>query len=212
MSIGKKQPREKVLPVAQHIIEILRPLSDRIELAGSLRRERPSVGDIEIVTIPKRPLDLLGQPIPKRPDLVTEFLNHHVTTFVKNGPKYKQFKYGRYTVDLFLPTAETWGAIYTTRTGSREFNLWLMNTVCPARGVRFDGGRLYGPGGFALNTPEERDVFTALNLPWIPPQYRDDTDWMAIVRRETMGLPELCPEHEEPLPCSACAMLLIMAK
>ena len=28
---------------------------------------------------------------------------------VKDGPKYKQFGYGRFTVDLFLPTRETWG-------------------------------------------------------------------------------------------------------
>lgn len=195
MSKNQKQPREKVVPVAEHIVETLRPFCDRIEIAGSLRRERPSVGDIEIVAIPKRPLDLLGQPIPKRPDEVTSFLNHHVTTFVKNGPKYKQFKYGRYTVDLFLPTAETWGAIFTIRTGSHEFNLWLMNTVCPARGVRFHEGRLYGDGGRVLDTPEERDVFTALELPWIPPQYRDGHDWMQIVRQETMELPELTPPN-----------------
>lgn len=181
MSKGQKQPRERVLPIAEHIVETLRPFCQRIEIAGSLRRRRPMVGDIEIVAIPKRPVDLLGQLIPKRPDLVTEFLSGRIPTFVKNGPKLKQFKYGRFMVDLSLPTAETWGEVFTIRTGSHEFNLWLVQTICPARGVKFHEGRLYGDGGRLLDTPEEADVFKALGLPWIPPEARDDNQWRDLV-------------------------------
>ena len=55
MSKVSKRPFSEVLPIAQHIVDSLSPFCERIELAGSLRRKRPMVGDIEIVAIPYRP-------------------------------------------------------------------------------------------------------------------------------------------------------------
>jgi DNA polymerase/3'-5' exonuclease PolX len=63
MSAAVKFPYPVVLPIAGRIVEALRPYCERIEIAGSLRREKPMVGDIEIVAIPRRPVDLFGEPV-----------------------------------------------------------------------------------------------------------------------------------------------------
>lgn len=174
MSSIVKQPRRIVLPKALHLLEILRPFCIRIELAGSLRRETPIVGDIEIVAIPKRPVDLFGTPL-KTHTALDKFLDRHGMAFGKRGESYQQFTYGSNKVDLFLPTIETWGCIFAIRTGSWEFSRWLVTSQAAGgatpEGFIFRDGRLYAQGRL-LTTPEEADVFAALGLAYIPPRQR----------------------------------------
>ncbi len=59
MSTTTKRPIQTVMPIAQRLLSALAPNCHRVELAGSLRRGRPMVGDIEIVAIPIRPTNLL---------------------------------------------------------------------------------------------------------------------------------------------------------
>lgn len=182
MSETTKRPYDDVFPVAQHIVKKLAPHCERIEIAGSLRRGREMIGDIEIVALPQPIRDLFEN---KARDVtyLDAFLAEKGVQFAKNGRKYKQFAYGAHTVDLFLPAGpEQWGSIFTIRTGSHDFNMWVMQKRAPAVGVKFRGGLIYGRGGTLLSTPEETDVFDALQLPWIPPQHRDDGRWMEYAR------------------------------
>lgn len=71
MSGKTKHPRAEALDVARRLTAALRELCepDRFIFAGSLRRMKPEVGDIEVVYVPKvemlpDPNDLLGNPIP----------------------------------------------------------------------------------------------------------------------------------------------------
>ena len=179
MSANTKLPRDVVLPTAQRLLDALRPHCHRIELAGSLRRDRPTVGDIELVAIPIARTDLFGAPV-KGPTALDAFLAEKSVALTKNGDRYKQFAYGKgggrpHVVDLFLPTPATWGSIFTIRTGSWEFSRWLVTSqaaggACP-EGVAFTDGRLYAHGR-RLATPEEADVFTALGLAYIEPPLR----------------------------------------
>lgn len=181
MSKGTKQSYNDVLPTAQRIVEKLGAYSQRIEIAGSLRRQRPLIGDIEIVAIPDYARDLFGDP-----DLSRNMLKHFLITsgakMPKCGDKYIQFKYGAYMVDLFTPSPETWGSVFLIRTGSHDFNMWLMTVWSPKVNVRFTGGRLVRRhNGELIETPEEVDVFKALQLPLIPPEARDDGRWMKYI-------------------------------
>ena len=53
-------PLVKAKKWADRIVEILAPHCDRIEIAGSIRRQKPTIGDIEVVCIPKQNLDMFG--------------------------------------------------------------------------------------------------------------------------------------------------------
>jgi DNA polymerase (family 10) len=175
MSAATKLPYAQIYSKAARLVEARRPHCQRIEIAGSLRRERPAVGDIELVAVPYRNTDLFGVVYENRPTSLDRFLDSHSITFTKRGAKYQQFQYGSVKVDLFLPFAETWGSVFTIRTGSAEFTHWLV-TAQSAGGakpdeVSFNGGRLYA-GGRLLLTPEEEDVFAAVGLAWVPPQER----------------------------------------
>ena len=182
MSQGSKRPYAEVLPTAQHIVSVLCDYCQRIEIAGSLRRERPFVGDIEIVAIPKYETNLFGDPDLSRSEL-KHFLVRKGVVIPKLGDKYIQFLYGGYKVDLFMPTAETWGSIFTIRTGSHDFNMWLMSTRSGQVGVRFEDGRLLRRwNGELIPTPEEADVFEQLQMDFVPPNMRDDGKGMVYLR------------------------------
>ncbi len=49
----EKMRFEKAYSIAERVMKLLKPFCDRIEIAGSLRREKEEVKDIEIVAIPK---------------------------------------------------------------------------------------------------------------------------------------------------------------
>ena len=53
MSEKKKWPHDKARTVACELIYLLQPFCERIKIAGSLRREKAWVGDIELLFIPK---------------------------------------------------------------------------------------------------------------------------------------------------------------
>lgn len=173
MSTTTKTHYNDILPIAQRLRAALAPNCERIELAGSLRRRKPLVGDIELVAIPCRPTDLLGAPL-TGPTYLDRFLDDRAVHFTKRGEKYQQFAYGRYTVDLFLATPATWGSIFTIRTGSADFSRWLVTAQphgAAPWGLVFQGGRLHAHGR-PLATPEEVDVFHALGLAYLEPNHR----------------------------------------
>lgn len=68
MSGKIKFPRAVAMDVARELTRAVQPLCDRLIFAGSLRRGKAEVGDIELVHIPKidsrpDPGDLLGNMI-----------------------------------------------------------------------------------------------------------------------------------------------------
>lgn len=180
MSSTSKRPYTQVIDTAERVVEALRPYCQRIEIAGSLRRNRPMVGDIEIVALPtidRFQTDLFGKDYLEKSRL-DYFLQDNNVPLIKDGPKMKQFNYGRFTVDLFLPESSAhWGCIFLIRTGSSQFSKWLMTDAQHQAGLRFKDGRLTRQD-LPLDTPEETDVLQALGLPWIPPNMRDDHLWL----------------------------------
>lgn len=162
---------------ARLLVAKLEPACERIEIAGSLRRERPLVSDIELVAIAKPILNLIGEPTERTE--VDDLLDTLPVTFTKRGRKYQQFWFDGATlpfyVDLFLPTRDTWGVVYTLRTGSSEFSERMV-TAKSYGGYKPDvytveDGRVR-MAGMLLPTPEEQDVFDLWQMDWIEPRDR----------------------------------------
>jgi DNA polymerase/3'-5' exonuclease PolX len=173
--------------VAEKLAERLRPACERLELAGSLRRKKALVGDIELVAIPKLTKNLFGEEVyPSQIDLLLAAWGVQLTL---NGQKMKQFilettRRERYQVDLFLqPDPATWGVNFMIRTGSADFTKWMVTKqeyrgACP-NGLAISGARVHlcdTPLLF-MDTPEEEDVFRLWNMDFIPPEEREEARW-----------------------------------
>jgi len=196
VSQGQSVDRIQALSVAQSLVTVLTPVTERIAIAGSLRRLRPKVRDIELVAMPRieeRPAhDLWASP--ETHDLLEERIaemlsasavyarlveNHRADGSIdlqtKLGPSFKALICDNVNVDLFIvrPPA-TWGCIYALRTGPGDWNTRLV-TDCKAIGRRVEGGQVQrwdGKAWVVVPTPEERDFFAALGQRWVEPEER----------------------------------------
>jgi DNA polymerase/3'-5' exonuclease PolX len=192
MSSKIKHPRARALEVAKELTLALRPLCepDRFIFAGSLRRLKPEVGDIEVVYVPRvemlpDPLDLLGNPIPTvsfdlqlAQWLKTGWLQKRVGE--KGGTAWGEFnKLALHTasgigIDFFQANKRNFWTLLVCRTGSAESN----TRVCmaaekmrqrwnPYRGFedRLTRELLFVPDS-------EEALFRHVGLPFLPPRDR----------------------------------------
>jgi DNA polymerase/3'-5' exonuclease PolX len=175
VSEGKRIPRDVALEAAKKIYDLLAPVCQRIEVAGSLRRGKPDVGDIEMVCVPMPKTDLLGNEYLDTAEIVYTLARAGYTMPRFNGEHFKQFSVGPCNCDLFITTMPQWGVIYTIRTGSAEFSHRLVTTrqkggLLPSH-LKVKDGRVWN-GDDALDTRTEEDLFIALGLKWISPKDR----------------------------------------
>jgi DNA polymerase/3'-5' exonuclease PolX len=198
MSQGDARPRAEVLPIAERVMAALSPGCERIAIAGSLRREKPMVRDIEIVAVPRfgdeqtgdlwggrQTVDLLEftvSALMARSGLVARLVENHradgtIDRQTKLGPSFKALLFEGTPVDLFVvrPPA-TWGVIFGLRTGPGDWNTRLVMD-CKAIGRRVEGGQVLAwhsasASWKAVPTEDERSFFAALGQPWVEPRER----------------------------------------
>ena len=170
---------QQACELAGQWVEILRPYCERIEIAGSVRRCKPEVKDIEIVAAPRleENLHLWGT---KTINLLLDALDRGVLggQKIKGGERYQQFLMpAGINLDLFmvLPPAQ-WGILFAIRTGPADFSHWIVTTrryggALPSY-CKVEDGQLLS-GGQAIPMPEEIDFLNFLGLGWIEPCKRE---------------------------------------
>lgn len=179
--------RELALRVAKEIGDELQPATSRLVVAGSLRRGKATVGDVEIVYIPKEelrpdPKDLFASIKVNRADEVIADLEASYTLVRRKnvngsemfGPKNKLMGH-RSTgipVDLFSADEANWWNYLVCRTGPAESN----TRICMAAQARGWKWNPYGPGfsrGEEMRPMHsEEEVFEFVGLPYLPPEER----------------------------------------
>lgn len=172
---------EHARQIASEMVSHLSPACTRIEVAGSVRRGKAEVHDIDLVLVPRPGLDLWKQPTYEwtEVDSVLGLLEVKGRMFqVKGGDRYRQLHVlpeGLHLeLWLVLPPAQ-WGVIFTLRTGPAEFGHWLVTKrsqggalpsyLAVREGAVYNGDKL-------IPTPEEADFFRELNLKWTEPAQR----------------------------------------
>jgi DNA polymerase (family 10) len=150
------------------VVGQLRPHCHRAELAGSVRRGKDLIGDIEVVAIPK-PYDigLLKYGLPEVVDqweLVKGKLMPGKTKYTQRilpcGIK----------LDLFLVNESNFGYHYTIRTGSAAYSKWLAQRWVK-KGFNGVGGNLTRDGEI-VPVPSEKEFYRLLDLKWVAPRFR----------------------------------------
>ncbi|MBU2527653.1 MAG: hypothetical protein KKC03_13740 [Bacteroidetes bacterium] len=175
--VVKNHPAVTKSEIAEKLKERLQVCCSRIEIAGSIRRRKPEVGDIELLCVPRFAdgVDQLDR------ELGALFIQG-VLTYRRNkrgsavyGPKNKLLLHREsgIGVDVFSTTEECWPVALVVRTGGQETNKRIAwAALC--KGWRFHA---YGSG---FSTPDgevvcrsERDVFEAVGLLYFPPEERE---------------------------------------
>lgn len=197
MSTGTRVSLEEAKVHAATLAAALRGSCERLSIAGSIRRGREDVGDIELVAIPIIETVPEGMFDEGKVNRLTEAVDRLIDEGVlashptdpKRGDRYSKLmlRGAGLQVDLFSATTDTWGLILLIRTGpadySREFVTDLRRRHLHAAGgelhrggmgCRVERGRLYPCQAVpdVIPTPEEEDVYAAAGLPYVPPEER----------------------------------------
>ncbi|HEX2142812.1 MAG TPA: DNA polymerase/3'-5' exonuclease PolX, partial [Candidatus Limnocylindria bacterium] len=137
----------------------------RIEPAGSLRRRRATIGDLDLLAATTDPAALIAALDGLTDvDRILSAGTDKSSIVLAAGPQ----------VDLMVCPPEAWGTHLVHFTGSKEHNVRL-------RGMALDRGLSLSEKGFkVIDTGElltestEEAVYGRLDLPWIPPELRED--------------------------------------
>ncbi|HWI40297.1 MAG TPA: DNA polymerase/3'-5' exonuclease PolX, partial [Verrucomicrobiae bacterium] len=178
---GERHPLGRVLPQAEELAaELLRiaPLH-RLEIAGSLRRRRESVKDIDLVGTSPRPQEVM-EAFVSLPS-VREVLMRGAT---RSTVVWRD----RLQVDLRVVEEHQFGAALAHLTGSGSHNVRLRE-MAVRQGLKVNEYGIFAAGGTRLGGEEEGDLYRLLGLPWIPPELREDRGEVEAAAEGT--LPEL---------------------
>ena len=151
---------EEAYQIAEKIKKQLEPYCDRIAIAGSLRREKTDVKDIEIVAIPNDRFQL-GLIVNKWKKIRGEV-----------GGKYLQRELPeRINLDLFFVNEKNWGYIFAIRTGSAEYSHKVLATGWLKAGYKGVDGMLT-KNKQEIEVREEEDLFKLIGVEYVEPRLR----------------------------------------
>lgn len=153
---------ERADKIAETIVKRLTPYCERIEVAGSVRRRKPQVNDIDIVLIPTDPWNLQH-----------EILGLAHGNAKASGAKIMRVKVNGTQVDFYFATPETWATLLLIRTGSAENNIHLCS-IAKKRGWHLfaNGDGLFDERGLRIAGDTEESIYKALGLTFQPPERR----------------------------------------
>lgn len=166
----ERRPLAEALNIATGIVAELGPHCERIEIAGSIRRQRPTIGDIEIVCVPA-PYD------------ASPLFRSGIALVVEQWTPLKGLLPCRYTqrlhpsgmtVDLFMPDPAGYGLQLAIRTGSRAWSHRVLAAAWVRAGYKSIEGVLHDVRtSRPVATPDERKLFKLIGLPWVEPVNRE---------------------------------------
>ncbi|MCO5414859.1 DNA polymerase/3'-5' exonuclease PolX [Ralstonia mojiangensis] len=158
-------------------------LVDQLVVAGSYRRGRDTVGDLDLL--------ITGR---KRAQIVEHFVHYNeVATRISAGPTRASvvLKNGM-QVDLRVVRSDAFGAALVYFTGSKPHNIALRK-LAQAQGLKINEyGVFRGKARIAGQT--EASVYRAVGLPWICPELREDQGEIAAA--QSGALPSLVEQSD----------------
>lgn len=183
---------DRARAIAEAFRDRIAPACHAVQICGSVRREKPEVGDIEIVAVPVvyETAQSLFSDVPpvEMSELDTQLLTMVARQLVRfdgelkrNGPKYKRLVHGHGTaeqivIDLFIAEPTNYGNLVAIRTGNAEFSRLLVTQrafggLMPGD-LRQSGGHLWR-GETRMDCPTEAAFFAALGLDVPDPRIRN---------------------------------------
>jgi DNA polymerase (family 10) len=180
------------LSTATEIVGALRDAAEHVEYAGSLRRWRETIGDVDILATAS------DEAHAER--IMTAF-REMSDEIVVSGPTKTSIRAssgagtgagGRLQVDLRVVRPECYGAALQYFTGSQAHNVAVRQVAIRA-GLKLSEYGLFR-GDELIASATEDDVYAALGMDWVPPPMREDTGEVeAGIKRQ---IPALVQEKE----------------
>jgi DNA polymerase/3'-5' exonuclease PolX len=204
MTTEYSYPLDKALKVANYIVDLLSPHCAKIHIAGSIRRLKPEVKDIEIVCLPKKQIMLRGLFDYEEYQTSKEFIQALSTITYQTVKGSAEGKYMQIIttsvnckgikLDLFMPHAHDYFRQYAIRTGSADYSHYVIATAWSRKGwTGIDDLGLRKKSDCDCKIQGDKKIYTLkkdLKEPTLPPVWTSEAEFFAW-----LNIPYIDPEH-----------------
>ena len=155
----------EILPTAKEVYEKLKSLKEveRIDPAGSVRRMKETIGDVDFLVISKNPQKVM--------DFFVS-LPGVIKIWGKGMTKASVRMREGFDMDIRVVPNRSYGSALQYFTGSKEHNI-ATRKIAMDKGLKLsEYGLFRGPKMIAGKT--EEDIYKALGMQWIPPEMREN--------------------------------------
>ena len=175
-SADKRELLGAALPVVRQMVELVRrkcKTLDKIEIAGSARRWKPTVGDIDILATATDPQEVLDcfVALPMVGDVETRG-ESKATARLHNGLQ----------VDFYVLEPKYYTSLLHHFSGSREHLIKLRDRAIHM-GYKLNEYGLHRANGERVPVESEEDIYRALGLQYIPPEMRENRGEIEVAER-----------------------------
>lgn len=181
----KKKTKEKrvlisfALEIANQLLSYLKGDKNiiKMDVSGSLRRKRETIGDIDIATATKNPSKTIDY-FCKYPKLVK---------IIEKGEQGASITIeADMQVDLRISKKEEYGSMLQYFTGSKNHNIKLREFALKKGYSLSEYGIKKKNGSKLKKFEKEEDFYRFLNLDWIPPEMREDRGEIDLARKNKL--------------------------
>ncbi|MFA6190507.1 MAG: DNA polymerase/3'-5' exonuclease PolX [Candidatus Staskawiczbacteria bacterium] len=155
----------EILPIARNVIEKLRNLKevDEISLAGSARRRKETIGDVDILVVSKKPIKVMDYFVK---------LDGVEKIWAQGKTKSSVRMRAGFDMDLRVLPKASYGSALQYFTGSKDHNI-ATRKIAIEKGLKLsEYGVFKGKKRIAGRT--EEDIYKAIGLPYIEPELREN--------------------------------------
>ncbi|MFN6129170.1 MAG: DNA polymerase/3'-5' exonuclease PolX [Planctomycetota bacterium] len=172
LEIVEKAAKRLSIDAADAIVARLRehfendPEVEQLEFAGSYRRRKETVGDLDILVTSHAPTKVM--------DRFAEFPAIQ-EVLVRGDTKMSVRVSDSFQIDLRVVEPEAWGAALQYFTGSKEHNVHVRS-LAKAKGLKVNEYGVFDADDETRRVAgkDEHEVYRAIGLPWIPPELREN--------------------------------------
>ena len=163
----ERMPLGRALPLAHELVQILETLPDvkQISLAGSLRRMRETVKDVDLLITSTKPAKVMAV-FTALPQVAEVLLQGETKATIRHREGIQ--------VDLRVVEPDCFGAALQYFTGSKAHNI-RVRELAVRKGLKVSEYGIFNEAtGTRIAGATEEEVYTAIGLPYIPPELRED--------------------------------------
>jgi len=169
----------RTVPIAKQLCKYLEGFADRVAYAGSLRRMKEIVHDVDILAASKDPARTM------QAFLAMPFVE---SVLAQGGTKASVRVQDDLQVDLRVIDHQSWGAAMHYFTGSKAHNIRMRERAIK-QGFKLNEYGLFDANDKSVAGAEEEEIFARLGLPYIAPVLRED--WGEIEAAAQGKLPNI---------------------
>jgi DNA polymerase (family 10) len=165
---GQRVRLDVAMDLAEEIVAVLSPVPgcQRVAYAGSLRRMRDTIGDIDVLATAADSGQLMAA-FASLPNVAEVIASGGTKTSIRTTAGIQ--------ADLRVVPPECWGAALQYFTGARAHNIRTREIAVHKKLKLSEYGLFDVATGELIVSETEEEVYHHLGLPWIPPTLREDT-------------------------------------